>query len=559
MSSPPLPSSVDGDGAGVEPSAPTAAPRSGSALVAAGILLSRIAGLLRESLTAQFLGTTLYADAWRAGLRMPNFLQNLLGEGTLSASFIPIYSELLHDGRERDAGRFAGAVFALLLALAGALALLGIAFAPLLTSVFLPGYEGERRALTIAITRIIFPMTGVLVLSAWSLGVLNSHRHFFIPYFAPVLWNGAIIATLFLVGNAASPGGLVIAMAWGALIGGVLQFLIQLPWVLRLERSLSIQWNTRLDEVREAVRNATPAIMGRGVVQLSGYIDIFLASLLAIGAVSTLTYALTLYLLPVSLFGMSVAAAELPELARQRSGAVEALRSRASAGLERISFYIVPSLVAFLLLGDVIVAALFQRGEFTRGDTLWVYVTLAALALGLLPSTWSRLFSSTYFALRDTKTPARYAVVRVALSAVLGVVLMLQFEGISAGWLQVPAGALEGVSVAGNPLGVVGLALGAGIAAWIEWWLLRRALAPRVGKVGARLGVLGRTLSAALLAAAAAWGVRWLLPAAVHPVFSAVPVLGAYGIVYFATGAALGLGEAAAFFGRVRRLVRRGG
>jgi putative peptidoglycan lipid II flippase len=558
MSSTPLASSMDGEAAGTAKPKERAASRSGSALVAAGILLSRVAGLLRESLTAQFLGTSLYADAWRAGLRMPNFLQNLLGEGTLSASFIPIYSELLHDGREKEAGRFAGAIFALLLALAGLLALVGIALAPLLTSVFLPGYEGERRALTIVITRIIFPMTGVLVLSAWSLGVLNSHRHFFIPYFAPVLWNGAIIAILFLVGHGASPDALVVAMAWGALIGGVLQFAIQLPWVLKLERSLKIQWNTRLAEVREAVRNATPAIMGRGVVQLSGYIDIFLASLLVIGAVSTLTYALTLYLLPVSLFGMSVAAAELPELARERSGAVDVLRSRANAGLERISFFIIPSLIGFLALGDVIVAALFQRGEFARADTLWVYATLAALALGLLPSTWSRLFSSTYFALRDTKTPARYAATRVALSAVLGIVLMLQFEPVSAGWLQLPAGVLHGVRVAGHPLGVVGLALAAGIAAWIEWWLLRRALVPRVGRVGARLGVLARMFGAALLAAAAAWGVRWLLPVT-HPVYAAVAVLGVYGLVYFGAGAALGLGEAAAFFSRALGLVRRGG
>jgi putative peptidoglycan lipid II flippase len=558
MSSTPLASSMDGEAAGTAQPKERAASRSGSALVAAGILLSRVAGLLRESLTAQFLGTSLYADAWRAGLRMPNFLQNLLGEGTLSASFIPIYSELLHDGREKEAGRFAGAIFALLLALAGLLALVGIALAPLLTSVFLPGYEGERRALTIVITRIIFPMTGVLVLSAWSLGVLNSHRHFFIPYFAPVLWNGAIIAILFLVGHGASPDALVVAMAWGALIGGVLQFAIQLPWVLKLERSLKIQWNTRLAEVREAVRNATPAIMGRGVVQLSGYIDIFLASLLVIGAVSTLTYALTLYLLPVSLFGMSVAAAELPELARERSGAVDVLRSRANAGLERISFFIIPSLIGFLALGDVIVAALFQRGEFARADTLWVYATLAALALGLLPSSWSRLFSSTYFALRDTKTPARYAATRVALSAVLGIVLMLQFEPVSAGWLQLPAGGLHGVRVAGHPLGVVGLALAAGIAAWIEWWLLRRALVPRVGRVGARLGVLARMFGAALLAAAAAWGVRWLLPVT-HPVYAAVAVLGVYGLVYLGAGAALGLGEAAAFFSRALGLVRRGG
>src|SRR5690606_8816865 len=139
---------------------------------------------------------------------------NLLGEGTLSASFIPVYAELLEEGREEEAGRVAGAVFGLLVALAGGLALLGILFAPVLVSVFTPGFEGPRRELTIVAVRIIFPMTGVLVLSAWALGILNSHRRFFISYVAPVAWNAAIITTLVVFGGERSPSGLVIAVAW---------------------------------------------------------------------------------------------------------------------------------------------------------------------------------------------------------------------------------------------------------------------------------------------------------------------------------------------------------
>jgi len=153
----------------------------GSVLVAAGIFLSRIAGLVRERVIATYFGTGLHADVLGAGLRMPNVLQNLLGEGTLSASFIPVYSELLGQGRTKEAGRVAGAMFGLLLAVAGTIALLGILLAPLLVDVFLPGFEDRRRELMIEIVRILFPMTGVLVLSAWALGILNSHRHFFLP------------------------------------------------------------------------------------------------------------------------------------------------------------------------------------------------------------------------------------------------------------------------------------------------------------------------------------------------------------------------------------------
>ncbi|HUE96553.1 MAG TPA: murein biosynthesis integral membrane protein MurJ, partial [Longimicrobiaceae bacterium] len=358
--------------------------RAASSLVAAGILLSRIAGLVREGVFSLFFGTTLYADVFRAGLRMPNILQNLLGEGTLSASFIPVYSELLEEGKKEEAGRMAGAIFGLLFALAGVLALTGVLLAPVLVSIFLPGFEGERRELTIQVVRILFPMTGVIVLSAWALGILNSHRKFFVSYVAPVVWNAAMIATLVFLGGRLEVDRLVVALAWGALLGGFLQFAVQLPWVLRLQRGLRPSLNLRLEPVREALRNAGPAILGRGVVQLSGYVDFLLASFLAAGAVAAIGYAQTLYVLPVSLFGMSVAAAELPELARRRATGGEELRLRTNAGLERIAFFVVPSTVAFVVLGDAVVAMLYQRGEFDRTDTLLVYLTLIGFSVGLV-------------------------------------------------------------------------------------------------------------------------------------------------------------------------------
>ncbi|HEY0153170.1 MAG TPA: murein biosynthesis integral membrane protein MurJ [Longimicrobium sp.] len=549
------PGAVDPDAV---PKSPRAAPSGNraSAMIAAGILLSRMAGLLREAVSAQFLGTSLYADAFRAGIRMPNVLQNLLGEGTLSASFIPVYAELVHQGRKEEAGRVAGAIFALLFAVAGALALFGFLLAPVLTSIFLPGFEGERRELTISIARIIFPMTGVLVLSAWSLGILNSHRNFFVPYVAPVLWNASIIGALFIFGGRVPPDDLVIAAAWGALLGGVLQFAIQLPFVLRVERSLKIRWDMKMEGVRTAVRNAGPAIMGRGVVQVSSYADIVLASFLAAGAVSTYTYALTLYILPVSLFGMSVAAAELPELSRQRTAAIEVLRDRAKAGLQRIAFYVVPSFVAFIALGDVVVATLYQRGQFTRNDTLAVWVTLAGLTLGLLATTTSRLLSSTFFALRDTKTPARMATIRVVLSIVLAIVLMLSFERITVGGVLLPGGWLSWMTIGGKPMGTVGLALASGISAWVEWALLKRALRKRIGPVGAGAGPLARMFGAALVGCAAAFGVRMLV-GDWHPIPLGVVVGGTFGAVYFAVTAMLGLEQSGALFKRFGRMLGR--
>ena len=547
------------------PVAPRRSATLASSLVAAGILLSRISGLIRQNIFARYFGTGMYADVFSAGLRTPNAIQNLLGEGTLSASFIPVYAELLEQDRKEEAGRVAGAVFALLVAVAAGVALLGIALAPVMVDVFLPGFEGEARALTIEIVRIIFPMAGILVLSAWALGILNSHRKFFVSYVAPVVWNGAMIGTLLIFGGRLPIDRLVVALAWGALLGGVLQFLIQLPWVLSLERELHIHWDTRLGPVREAMRNAGPAILGRGVVQLSGYVDILLASLLALGAVANITYAQTLYILPVSLFGMSVAASELPELARQRgnAAALDGLRERTNRGLQRIAFYVVPSFVAFVLLGDVVIGALYQGGEFGRRETVVVYLTLVGFSIGLLASTGTRLFSSTFFALRDTKTPARYAIIRVVTSAFLGFALMAQFEPVDE--LGIRAGLLGGMTIGGKSLGAVGLAMGSGLAAWVEWVLLRRALRRKLGQVGAGGPAVSKMFAAALLAASAGWAVRWLLPPVQElpvPVYLRTIVLALcvfipFGIVYFGTAAALGLAEVQGLVTRVRGLRKR--
>lgn len=505
--------------------------------VAAGIFLSRISGLVREMIFARYFGTSISADAWRAASRMPNVLQNLLGEGTLSASFIPQYARLLEAGREEDAGRLAGTIFALLLVLAGSLALLGLALAPVLVSIFTPGFEGLQRELTIRLVRIMFPMAGVLVLSAWCLGILNSHRRFFVSYVAPVLWNAAMIGALLIWGGTRAQADLVIIFGWAALLGGGLQFAIQLPWVLRLERSLQLRPDPGMREVRATVRNAGPAILGRGVVQLSSYVDIILGSLLVAGSVAVIGYANTLYVLPVSLFGMSVAAAELPELSRRHDQALEVLRTRVEASLRQIAFLIVPSAVGFIFIGDYLIAALFQRGDFSPSDTVWTHTVLIGYSVGLMASTATRLFSSAYFALEDTKTPAKYAAVRVVLAAGLGAALMTVGGNFT---------------VAGNPLGAAGLALGSGIAAWLEWTLLRRELRRRMGDVMPPIGALLRMAGAAAAAAVISRGIGLLLPA-LHPILLGGAVLAVFGLVYFAVGAALGLPEVGRTLARLRR------
>ena len=203
-------------------------------LVAAGILLSRIAGLIRESIFAHYLGNSAAADAFKASFRIPNILQNLLGEGVLSASFIPVYSRLLSEGEEETADLVAWAVGAMLALAVAILVAAGVFAAPYMIDAIAPGFHGDRRELTIHLVRILFPGAGLLVISAWCLGVLNSHHRFFASYAAPVAWNLAIIATLIWYGPRSSQDHLAAMVAWGSVAGALLQIIVQLPQTLPL-------------------------------------------------------------------------------------------------------------------------------------------------------------------------------------------------------------------------------------------------------------------------------------------------------------------------------------
>jgi putative peptidoglycan lipid II flippase len=512
--------------------------------VAAGILLSRILGLVRNRVLAHYLGTSAAADAFNAAFKIPNFLQNLFGEGVLSASFIPVYSRLLSQGDRDQARRVAGAVGGLLALATSAVVLLGILVTPVLVTIFTPGFEGEKREATIRLVRILFPGSGLLVLSAWCLGVLNSHGRFFLSYSAPVLWNLAIIGTLLAFGDTASGYRLTEIAAWGSVAGSALQFGIQLPSVFRLVGSVTPSLRRGAEAVRTVVRNAVPVFVGRGVVQISAYVDTVLASLLPTGAVAAISYAQVLYTLPVSLFGMSVSAAELPAMssARGESSEIAAqVRARLVRGLRQIALFVVPSVVAFLALGDVIVAALYESGAFTRSMTLYVWGILAGSAIGLLASTWGRLYASTFYALQDTRTPLRFAVVRVVLSIGLGYLVAIRLPGalgIDSRW------------------GAAGITLSSGLAGWVELTLLRRALNRRIGSTGIAWPFMAKLWGSALGAAAAGSVVRLALEPA-HPLIVALFSLTMYGAAYFAATASWGVPEAIRLVGRIGRSGKR--
>ena len=489
--------------------------------------MTRVLGYVRERVFAYYFGNdSIPADAFRAALRIPNTIRNLLGEGTLSASFIPVYAALNERSDKSAARALAGTVLGLLLLASGVLALLGIALAPAITTLIAKGFDEPRRQLTITLVRILFPMTGLMVISAWCLGVLNTHRRFFLPYAAPALWNVAGIVAMLAAGtwfaNRSLPPDvqlhrLALALAWGTVAGSVLQIAVQLPVCWRLLHGIALRISAAPEGVRSVLLAWLPLLVGAGVAQLSGLIDTLLGSFAGPGGVSALGYAQLIQVLPISLFGVSVAAVSLPELSRDAAGGAsgslapnEQLRARIAVGFRRIVFFIVPSSIAFIALSREIVAALYQTGRFTADATALVGSVLAAYGVGLLGQATVKLFASGFYAMRDTRTPVKIAALSLVVSTGLAWVLMR--------WLGAP-----------------GIALGSSIGAFLNTTLHLRDLSRRIGGVlrGPDWRAFGVTLGAGIAAGAVAVGAAHLT-AGLGPVPRGVLVLAIFGMVYAA-------------------------
>ena len=533
-------------------------------LVALGIGASRLAGLGRETVASRLLGNTAAGDAFAVAMRIPNMLQNLLGEGVLSASFVPVYSQLLdeaaNDEHDRtDPGRVAGAVAAALMTVVGLAVLLIVTLARPVTFVLAPGLGEERFELAVSLVRITALGTGFAVLSAWCLGVLNSHRRFFVSYAAPVLWNAVQVGALVVAWILAFDlDGVARAMAWGVAGGGLAQLLVQLPLTVRLARGLRLRWIRNHAGLREIRKRFGPAVFGRGVVQVSAYFDLVLASLLATGAVAALYRAQILYMLPVSLFAMSIAAAELPEMSRLTADPA-AMGHRTRLAMRRVAFWMLLASVLYVAAGDLVVGLLFQGGVFESADTVLVWFVVGAYALGLPATGVSRVLQNACYARGDTSGPARIAAIRVTVAAAIGMLVMFPLDRVVVG----PDGLLGAAEALGLAwalpaaeralddvvrLGAVGLALGSAIAAWTELVLLSR----RARFEEAAISALAAPATAAALSFATAAALK--LAVGDWPVFAAAPLVAAAATgVYAVVAHRRGIAEAGLLLRPLRR------
>lgn len=497
-------------------------------VVGFGILLSRLSGFVRNFLFTRYFGSGVESDAFVAASKIPNFMRSLLGEGTLSAAFVPTYSRLLAKGDDRAAKALAGAVLGILMSLVSVLTLLGIWAAPLLTSVLTPAFTGDKRELTIQLTQILFPMTAFMVLSGWCLGIQNSHRKFFWSYASAALWNLAQIGLLLYKGpQGHSLHSLAVWLAWATLAGSLMQVAAQLPEVSRLVRPLPVSLDTKSSDVREIIVNIVPVMTALGVVQLSSIVDMQIANLLPDGAITNLLLANTVVLLPVALFGISVAASSLPEFSRdnteERSAA---LLDRLRGGWQRILFYIVPSAIACIVYGDLIIGLLYRSGKFGAQEQRIVHAVLAAYAVGMISFGSVKLLSSAHYALRDYRTPLRGSISSLVLSAVVALAFAWPLRS--------------------SPYGAAGIALGSALGSYLNLTVQIRGLRKKIGVLYTSSMWKGtrRIVIATIVAGLVAAPVRYLLGAD-RILISAPPTLAVFSLTYLVVAWLMGSGEAA--------------
>ncbi len=519
------------------PADPVAARRSGAAratlTVMLGIGVSRIFGLVREQVIAYYFGRAAAYSAFVAAYKVPNLVRVLLGEGNLSASFIPVLARSMR-GDAEEARRLARSVLGLILAVVLVVTLSGIALARPLSWLVAPGFDPGLRLLVERLIVLLFPTVAFLVVGAWCMGVLHAHGRFFWPNFAPIFWSiasaGALIA--FVGRTAMEP---VYVLAWGVVAGSLLQLLVQLPATRDAIGTLMPGAGWREPAVRRVVTLFLPMMVGTGVAQISSLVDVQIASFLGDASIATLAYAQRIYTLPLSLFGVAIAQVALPTLAHEMAGhkaagtvePPEALQGELSRSWQRMAFLVLPSSVGLVAFGRPAVSLLFERGRFDAADTTAVTWVLAAYAAGLLAYATTRLLATVFYAFQDTRTPVRIGVLSLVVNVVLGVILA---------WL----------------LGTPGIALATALAAALSTILLARELRRRTGSVltpGARSRGWLMALATLLAGAAGAFPYLWLLGRwegwSLGPRIGwTVAVYGAIALVYLAAARALGIEDA---------------
>jgi len=386
---------------------------------------SRILGFIRDMVVAGFFGAGLATDAFFVAFRLPNLLRRLFAEGSLTISFVPVFTEYLEKKSRKDAFELAEAAFSVLSVILAAVSVTGVIFAPILVRLIAPGFvamEGKY-ALTVFLTRLMFPYIFFISLVALCMGILNSLRHFAMPALAPVALNISMIAAAVLLrGFFREP---ITAVAVGVVVGGVAQLVMQVPVLFRKGVRLRPRFDFSHPGIKRIAVLMIPAVFGAAVYQVNIFVSTLLASFLPQGSVSYLYYADRLVQLPLGIFAIAIGTASLPSFAGQVArGEYEEFRMSISFSLRLIFFVTIPATCALVILRVPIISVLFERGEFDAISTIKTATALLYYAVGLWAFSAIRVVVSAFYALQDTKTPVRVAVVSLVVNIIMGIILM---------------------------------------------------------------------------------------------------------------------------------------
>jgi putative peptidoglycan lipid II flippase len=414
------------------------------ATVGSYTMVSRVLGFVRDILTAAILGAGPVADAFFVAQRLPNLFRSLFAEGAFSAAFVPLASGALAEGGKPAARDFAEEAFAVLFAVLLAFVVLGEIFMPAVMSVIAPGFgsEPEQFALVVSLTRITFPYLLFISLTALQGGLLNTVDRFAAPAATPILLNLFLIGGLLVMWHFGWHEGR--ALAWALSAAGVAQFFWLMASCARAGVALRLRLPRLTPRVKETLRIMGPGVLGAGVTQLNLLVSTALASTLPLGSISFLYYADRLNQLPLGVVGIAIGTAILPPLSRQvRAGDVAGAAATQNRGVELALLLTLPAAAALIVLGQPILATLFERGAFGPADTAATAAALAAYASGLPAFVLVKVFAPGFFAHRNTATPVKVAVSALVLNLLLTLALMqvLAHVGVAialsvSGWTQ---------------------------------------------------------------------------------------------------------------------------
>jgi len=468
-------------------------------IVGMATMLSRIFGFLRDMVVAAFFGAGLATDAFFVAFRIPNMLRRLLGEGSLTVSFVPVFTEYLNKRTREEALELANVAFTALSIILVIISVAGVLLSPLIVTIMAPGFTRvpEQYALTVFLNRLMFPYVFFICLVALCMGILNSLRHFAAPALSPVVLNICmILASLLLRDFFAEP---IVALAVGVMVGGVAQLAMQWPFLVRMGMRLKPCFSFRNAGLKRVGLLMVPAFFGAAIYQINIFVATILASLLPKGSVSYLYYADRIVELPLGVFAIAVGTAALPSFSEQvAKGHFEDFKRSISFSLGLIFFISIPATIALIVLREPIISVLFQRGEFGTDSTVLTAQALFYYAVGLWAFSAIRVIVSAFYSLQDTKWPMKAAIVALLVNITASLLLMA-------------------------PLKHGGLALATSIASVVNVTMLAVILKRKIGTY--LEAPFYRSIGKIILASLAMWGVllalEYFLPWNIRGPFSA--------------------------------------